>query len=86
MHSERVHGTAEEPVPSDDTVVPTAGANVRGMAVSLTLLFSDEAHREAWMRRNGIIGVSPARDADYELRCGESQLLYTIGAEGGSGG
>lgn len=57
-------------------------ANVSGMAVTLTLVFSDESHRHAWMRRNGILGVRPGSDADYDIRKHNTNLVYTVGPEG----
>ena len=55
-------------------------ANVRSMAVTLTLVFSDESHREAWMRRMGILDI-PGRRSDYEARRSNTDLTYLVGAE-----
>jgi hypothetical protein len=65
------------------------------MAVTVTLVFSDESHREAWLEEQGIVpGLSAldavdaksregqrfiARRADYEQRKGGPDLLYIVG-------
>lgn len=42
--------------------------NRYGMAVTVTLVFSDEAHREAWLKGKGrVLDTKPKRD-DYERR------------------
>jgi hypothetical protein len=62
--------------------VGLTGANDCGMAVCLTLVFSDEAHREAWMMRQEMLSTAP-RILDYENRKGETNLYYVIQGEGG---
>jgi hypothetical protein len=65
------------------------------MAVTVTLVFSDEAHREAWLEEQGAIPTLRALDVvdantrdgqrmiairgDYERRKGGPDLIYTVG-------
>ena len=58
------------------------GANDCGMAMCLTLVFSDEAHRQAWMERQHMLSTGD-RILDYENRKGETNLYYVIQGEGG---
>ena len=40
-------------------------ANKWGMAVTVTLIFADESHREAWLKQQGTIGAElPPTSAD----------------------
>lgn len=55
-------------------------ANVTGMAVTVTLVFACESHREAWLRRTGILKSVP-RERDYEHRCMNNNLTYSVGPE-----
>ena len=43
------------------------GANDCGMAMCLTLVFSDEAHRQAWMERQNMLSTA-LQLLDYENR------------------
>lgn len=59
------------------------------MAVMVTLVFSDEAHREAWLIGSGFI-KSPlgkysyssldTRRVDYDRRKNSQNLIYVVGA------
>jgi len=65
------------------------------MAVTVTLVFSDEAHREAWLEEQGTIPTlhaldivdaktrdgqrTIARRGDYEQRKGGPDLIYIVG-------
>ena len=60
--------------------IPLDSANVSGMAVTVTLVFSDESHREAWLRRTGVL-EKETRNLDYERRKGNTNLIYTVGVE-----
>lgn len=58
-------------------------ANISGMAVTATLVFSDEGHRESWLRRMGVIeGTDADFIADYENRKRAQDLVYIVGAIG----
>jgi len=58
------------------------------MAVTVTMVFSDESHREAWLIQQGIIpkeGVMPddrrlARISDYLRRRENTDLQYLVGS------
>ncbi|KKL18565.1 hypothetical protein LCGC14_2474250 [marine sediment metagenome] len=58
-------------------------ANIESMACSVTLLFTEECHREAWLKRNGLFrgeyGVE--RKSDYERRRPNTNLMYMVGVE-----
>lgn len=58
--------------------------NLDGMAVTVTLVFSDEAHREAWLRREGLFDGprGGAQRQDYEHRRSNTNLTYLIAPEG----
>lgn len=55
------------------------------MAVTITLVFSDECHREAWLLRQGALTLQPnstmdqAVLADYARRCRSQDLVYLVG-------
>jgi hypothetical protein len=53
-------------------------ANIRSMAVTVTLVFSDEAHRESWLRRLEVISEDAPFLSDYEKRKGAQNLLYIV--------
>ena len=55
-------------------------ANSSGMAVAVTLVFSDESHREAWLKRVGVLSTDERRD-DYERRAGNANLYFTVASE-----
>lgn len=59
------------------------GANIDGMAVCVPLVFACEAHREAWLTRNGVFDGphGDARHADYVQRKNNTLLIFTVGAE-----
>jgi hypothetical protein len=63
--------------------------SVSGMAVTVTLVFADEAHREVWLERQRIIAThsdldhdhttrEAVRRFDYEKRKDNSNLLYIM--------
>ena len=52
-----------------------------GMAVTTTLVFSDEAHRESWLRMNGVLDhpdpeIAEAKELDYQRRQNDQNLIY----------
>jgi hypothetical protein len=53
-------------------------ANISGMAVTVTLVFSDEAHRESWLGRMGVIPEEGSFLDDYEHRKRAQNLLYIV--------
>lgn len=53
-------------------------AHIEGMAVSVTLVFACEAHREAWLERTGWLGDEAAK-ADYEKRQDHTDLMFYVG-------
>lgn len=59
-------------------------ANLESMAVTVTLVFSDEAHREAWLTREGLFDGPDGkfRRLDYESRKGNTNLTFIVGVEG----
>lgn len=56
-------------------------ANISGMAVTATLVFSDEAHREMWLRRMDVI-QDESFLSDYENRKKGQDLVYIVGPIG----
>lgn len=54
-------------------------ANVSGMAVTVTLVFSDEAHRGSWLERMKVVS---REDPDYQSRCLAQNLIYMVGPIG----
>jgi hypothetical protein len=62
----------------DEFKLPTGDVGIDGMAVSITLVFSDEAHREAWLENSGWLDKPGAR-TDYNRRKSNTNLMYGIG-------
>jgi hypothetical protein len=56
-----------------------------GMATTVTLVFSDETHRGAWLRKHVLnSGEFPdAMKSDYNHRHQSQNLIYTVGAFAG---
>ena len=68
---------------NDPTLHPPVvalGDYVDGMSVTVTLAFSDESHREAFLRAHGLV-----TRGDYRVRRGSQNLIYTIKALDGDG-
>jgi len=59
-------------------------AHIEGMAVTVTLVFACESHREMWLRTVGYLGKDDAKDRDYDRRRSNTNLAYTVGVLGGS--
>jgi hypothetical protein len=57
--------------------------NTFGPAVTVTLIFSDECHREAWMLRQGMLESEPMR-LDYYRVQQSTDIPFIIGVEGAS--
>jgi len=60
------------------------GAGEYGSSVAVTLMFSDEAHREAWLAKNGFFEHKDprrveAKKLDYQRRRGNQNLFYVAG-------
>lgn len=54
-------------------------ANISSMAVTITLVFSDESHREMWLRRMEVISEPRVGHFnDYGNRKGSQNLLYIV--------
>ena len=58
------------------------------MSVTVTLVFADERHREAWLIKNGFVPSAKAvaadhfeqaKRVDYEHRMRSQNLAYTVG-------
>ena len=57
---------------------PAAPDGLAGMAVTVTLVFADESHREAWLERAGLF-AREVNGADYERRKRNTNLVYLVG-------
>ena len=60
-----------------------SNANIEGMAVCVQLVFACEAHRYAWLERNGLFTgkVGEARLADYDRRSSHPVLTFLVANE-----
>jgi len=60
-----------------------SNGNLRGMAVTVQLVFSCEEHRYAWLERVGLFRghLGDARLADYDRRSSHPVLTFLVDVE-----
>lgn len=56
------------------------GLNIQGNVATVTLVFADEAHREAWLHRQGLLEDDGAL-AHHLLHQSDSDLAFMVGPE-----